>query len=176
MKQKKVIGLLGGVTWHSSAMYYEQLNELAASLGGFASANITMRSVNFAEVVPLQKNYNQQKLEEFTQRELELLKAGGAELTAICSNTFHTYLNDESMGESFVSIYDSLAQYIKEKKYGCVALLGTRYVMEEGSYAQALRRRGETRNESIRIDKERPDAVVPRDPVRGKPAKMGRTV
>ncbi len=144
--QTKTIGILGGVTWHSSLIYYQRLNQLAARGGDFCSADLTLRSVDFSRVVSLQKQGNLHALGTLFARERDTLLEAGAQVWAIASNTVHNYFRDP-LGHApdlphFVSVHDALAKHIRSVGFRRVGLFGTRYVMKPGRYSQALEARG----------------------------------
>ena len=86
----KRIGLLGGVSWESSAEYYRLINEVARKqLGGLHSADCLLRSVDFAEIEQLQRDGAWERAGERLASEASALVAGGAELLVLCTNTMH---------------------------------------------------------------------------------------
>ena len=86
----KTIGLLGGMSWESSALYYRLINELVRErLGGLHSARCLMASVDFADVEHLQATGQWERAGELLAREARHLAAGGADFILLCTNTMH---------------------------------------------------------------------------------------
>jgi aspartate racemase len=89
------IGLLGGMSWESSALFYELLNELTKErLGGLHSARVLMSSVDFAEIAELQHTGDWTRAGELLADEARRLEAAGAELLVLCTNTMHAVADD----------------------------------------------------------------------------------
>jgi aspartate racemase len=84
------IGLLGGMSWQSSAEYYRLINELVSErLGGLHSADCVMRSVDFAPIAALQKTGSWEEAGEILVAGATSLEAAGADLLVLCTNTMH---------------------------------------------------------------------------------------
>lgn len=140
----KIIGLIGGMSWESSAVYYELLNRgVRERLGGSASARCLLYSFNFAEVERLQRAGDWERLRAMMFDAGRSLKAAGAELLVLCTNTMHKVMDgvEEALGLPFVHIVDATAAAIRAADFRRPALLGTRYTMEGGFYADRLRER-----------------------------------
>lgn len=141
------IGLLGGTSWESSAHYYAQLNEgVRARLGGFHSADLVLRSVDFAEVEALQSAGDWRALGEWYAQEAAGLRAGGAELVGILANTMHLVHDDVVRGSGLpvVHVVDAVADAAVAAGFDRVALLGTRFTMASDLYPARLATRGIT--------------------------------
>src|SRR5919199_917478 len=124
----KRIGLLGGMSWESSAVYYRLVNEAARRrLGGLHSADCLLRSVEFAEIELLQREGRWQEAGERLAAEARSLVAGGAELLVLCTNTMHK-VADAIAGAidiPFVHIADTTAAAVRERGLTTVGLLAT---------------------------------------------------
>jgi aspartate racemase len=140
----KTIGLIGGMSWESSALYYQIINqEVRARLGGFHSADSLMYSFDFDEIEALQHAGN---WDEATQRMIgaaQRLERGGAEVGVICTNTMHKMFDaaQASVNIPLLHIADATAERIKAAGRHRVALLGTRYTMEQDFYKGRLTER-----------------------------------
>ncbi|HET6414164.1 MAG TPA: aspartate/glutamate racemase family protein [Anaeromyxobacter sp.] len=137
----KTIGLIGGMSWESSAHYYRLLNEgVKARLGGLHSARCILSSVDFAEIEPLQRAGLWEKAGDILNRCARGLEAAGAELLLICANTMHRVADQamRSVRIPLIHIADVTAERVQAAGLRRVALLGTRYVMEEDFYRRRL--------------------------------------
>lgn len=141
-QEMRTIGLIGGMSWESTAVYYRRLNEqVRTRLGGLHSAEILMRSVDFDAIVSLQKQGRWDdacKILAGIARELE---EGGAGCLLICTNTMHKLADEVQQAVSIplLHIADVTASAIKAGGCGRPLLLATRYTMEEDFYVQRLR-------------------------------------
>lgn len=137
----KTIGLIGGLSWESSAVYYRVINELVgAKLGGTHSAKSIMYSVDFEEVGQLQHQGNWDKLTELMIDAGTRLKNGGADFMVICANTMHKVADEveRQAGIPLLHIADATAAEVKKKGLRKVALLGTKFTMEQDFYTGRL--------------------------------------
>ena len=138
----KVIGLLGGMSWESTAEYYRIINETVKErLGGHHSAKILLYSVNFSEIETLQRKGRWQEATEFMCQAARRVELGGADCILICTNTMHKMAAEvqRAVVIPLLHIADATAMEIKKKGIGRVALLGTKYTMEEEFYKGRLR-------------------------------------
>lgn len=137
----KTIGLLGGMSWESTAVYYRRLNELvAAQIGGLASAQIVLHSVNFAEVDQLQHSGRWEELAALLVKATRGLAAAGADFVVLATNTMHKVAERiEEVGLPLLHIVDATAEAIRESGFRRVGLLGTRFTMEDDFYTGRLR-------------------------------------
>ncbi len=141
------IGLLGGTSWESTAHYYAQLNRGAAQLlGGFHSADLLLRSVDFAEIEALQSAGDWAALGERYATEARVLRDAGAEVIGILANTMHLVHDDVVRGSGLPvpHIVDAVAQAATRAGVTRLALLGTRYTMASSLYPDRLRPHGIT--------------------------------
>jgi len=138
----KRIGLLGGMSWESSAEYYRLLNEITRSrLGGLHSADCLLRSVDFAGVEELQHRGDWEAAGRRLAAEARDLVAGGAELLVLCTNTMHKVADAVSAAVDvpFVHIADPTAEAVRAAGLRSVGLLATAYTMEQDFYVGRLR-------------------------------------
>jgi aspartate racemase len=138
----KVIGLVGGMSWESTAEYYRIINQTVKErLGGHNSAKILLYSVNFSELVKLQRQGGWEEATEFVCEAARRVELGGADCILICTNTMHKMAAEvqRAVMIPLLHIADATAMAIKKKGIGRVALLGTKYTMEEEFYKGRLR-------------------------------------
>jgi aspartate racemase len=136
------IGLLGGMSWESSAEYYRLINEAARDrLGGLHSADCVLRSVDFAEIEELQRAKDWARAGERLAAEARLLEAAGSELVVLCTNTMHKVADviSAAVGIPLVHIADASADAVRAAGLSTVGLLATAYTMEEDFYVGRLR-------------------------------------
>jgi aspartate racemase len=135
------IGLIGGMSWESTAVYYRRLNEqVRAALGGLHSADIVMRSVDFADIVELQHADawdDAGKLLAGVGRELQ---SAGAECVLICTNTMHKVADrvQDAVDVPVIHIVDVTAKALQHAGARRPLLLATRYTMEQDFYRARL--------------------------------------
>lgn len=138
----KKIGLLGGMSWESTAVYYRQLNEaVRARRGGLASADILMRSLDFDEVVTLQKADRWDAAADLLGEAAAGLARAGADCILICTNTMHLVAGPvaEKAGVPLINIIDETARAITAAGCRRPLLLATRYTMEHGFYTNRMK-------------------------------------
>ncbi|RQD72616.1 MAG: aspartate/glutamate racemase family protein [Halanaerobium sp. MSAO_Bac5] len=138
----KTIALIGGMSWESSLEYYRMINQFVkAELGEPHSAEIIMYSVDFAEFEKLQHQGEWELLsEKMIEIALKLEKAGG-DILLICTNTMHKMAAEveAAINIPLLHIADSAGEKIKEVNLDKVALLGTKFTMEEDFYKKRLK-------------------------------------
>ncbi|CAN7489990.1 aspartate/glutamate racemase family protein [Devosia sp. LjRoot3] len=143
----KTIGLIGGMSWESTAHYYRILNqETAARLGGLHSAPVLVDSLDFAPIAELQSEGKWDEAGALLNRSALRLKAAGAEVIGLATNTMHLVAEQMMAGVDtpFVHIADPTADALLADGYTTVGLLGTRFTMEMGFYRERLEQRGLT--------------------------------
>ena len=136
------IGLLGGMSWESSAEYYRLVNEATRErLGGLHSADCVLRSVDFADVERLQRAGRWEEAGALLAGEAAALVAGGAELLVLCTNTMHKVADviTAAVDIPFVHIADTTADAVRAHGFRTVGLLATGYTMEQDFYVGRLR-------------------------------------
>ncbi len=139
------IGLIGGMSFESTAVYYKLINEMVRDrLGGLASADLLMHSVNFADVVDMQKAGRWDLAAAHLANSASSLKAAGAECVLICTNTMHLVAQEvqESVDVPLIHIIDETAKALSARGLRRPLLLATRYTMEHGFYAERMKTLG----------------------------------
>ncbi|MFD6539778.1 aspartate/glutamate racemase family protein [Streptomyces goshikiensis] len=137
----KTIGLLGGMSWESTAEYYRLLNELTRErLGGLHSARCVLYSVDFAEIERLQAGGLWSEAGEVLAAAAGSLEAAGADLVLICTNTMHKVADQVQAGISvpLLHLADATADAVKAAGARRVGLLGTAFTMEQDFYRGRL--------------------------------------
>jgi len=138
---QKVIGLIGGLSWESSAEYYRILNEaVRARLGGLHSARILMWSFDFAEIEALQHVGRWDEATKLMLDAARRLERGGADFVLIASNTMHRMAADvqAAIDIPLLHIADPTAERIRAAGVARVGLLGTTFTMEQDFYKGRL--------------------------------------
>jgi aspartate racemase len=138
----KTIGLIGGMSWESTAEYYRILNQtIKERLGGHHSGKILLYSVDFSEIETLQREGRWEEATEFMCHAAMRVERGGAECILICTNTMHKMAAEvqQAVKIPLLHIADATAMAIKKRGIERVALLGTKYTMEEDFYKGRLR-------------------------------------
>jgi aspartate racemase len=141
------IGLIGGTSWESSAHYYALLNQgVRERLGGFHSADLVLRSVDFAEIEALQRAGDWTALGARYAAEAASLRDAGAEVIGILANTMHLVHDDvvRGAGVSVPHVVDAVAAAASRAGVQRLALLGTRYTMASALYPDRLRTHGQS--------------------------------
>ncbi|HWP81726.1 MAG TPA: aspartate/glutamate racemase family protein [Bacteroidota bacterium] len=139
----KTIGLIGGLSWESSAEYYRLLNqEFQRRLGGYHSAPLLMYSFNLAEMEPLQRTGQWDKAAARMVKAAQQLEQAGADFLLISSNTMHITAPEVERNVSLplLHIADATAEAIGKAGLKRVGLLGTAYTMEKDFYKARLTR------------------------------------
>jgi len=137
----KTIGLIGGMSWESTSLYYRIINtEIKKALGGLHSARLLVYSFDFDDIVTLQKAG---AWDQATQKLVEAgnaLKAAGAEALVICTNTMHITAAavEAGTGLPLIHIADCTALEIREHGLDSIGLIGTQFTMEQPFYRQRL--------------------------------------
>jgi aspartate racemase len=140
----RCIGLLGGMSWESSAVSYRMVNEAVRdALGGLHSADLLLRSVDFAPVEALQRAGDWDAAGALLAREARALQDAGAELLVLCTNTMHKVAPaiEAALDVPLVHIADATAAAVREAGLRRVGLLATAYTMEQDFYVGRLRDR-----------------------------------
>jgi aspartate racemase len=130
----KTIGMIGGMSWESSSVYYQFINrEVQKRLGGVHSAKSLMYSVDFDEMEKLQSTGQWREAGQELADVCSMLARGGADFVMLCCNTMHLVFEAmEKSGVPLLHIADPLGAAIKRDGFGTVGLIGTRYTMEDG--------------------------------------------
>ncbi|MBO9574451.1 MAG: aspartate/glutamate racemase family protein [Sphingobium sp.] len=141
----KRIGLIGGMSWQSTTIYYRLINlAVQARLGGHASADIVLRSLDFAPIEELQRAGDWTGLDAMMAQAAQDVEAAGADLLLICANTMHRCADavENAVDIPLLHIAEPLEIALAELEIETVGLLGTRYVMEQGFYRERLEEAG----------------------------------
>jgi aspartate racemase len=137
----KTIGLLGGMSWESSILYYQIINETVRErLGGLHSAQSLMYSFDFAEIEALQMADDWDGATHRMIHAARQVERGGADCLVICTNTMHKMADDvqNAIDIPLIHIADAAAQAIKAQGMTSIGLLGTRFTMEQDFYRGRL--------------------------------------
>ena len=137
----KTIGLIGGMSWESTVTYYKIINEtVKEKLGGLHSAKCILYSIDFQEIEECQANGNWEKSGEILGEAANNLEKAGADFIVICTNTMHKVVNQikEKISIPILHIAEMTAEKILEKGLKNIALLGTKYTMEQDFYKSKL--------------------------------------
>ncbi len=150
----KTIGLIGGMSWESTGEYYRIVNErVSAALGGYHSAKLLLYSVDFAEVEAEQRKEDWTRVGEQMADAAQRLVRGGADFVLLGTNTMHRCADaiQAAIPVPFIHIADATADALLARGLTRVALLGTRYTMEQDFIKARLAMRG------ITVDVPQPD-------------------
>ncbi|MFT9122022.1 MAG: aspartate/glutamate racemase family protein [Zymomonas mobilis subsp. pomaceae] len=141
----KRIGLIGGMSWESTVTYYQIINEaIREACGGLVSADLVMHSLDFSEVVALQKADRWKDAAVLLGSAGARLAHAGAECVLICTNTMHLVADtvEKMSGVTLINIVDETAAALKADGRRRPLLLATRYTMEHGFYTDRMRSHG----------------------------------
>lgn len=137
----KTIGLIGGMSWESSKVYYEYTNQMAKErLGGSHSSKSIMTTVDFAEIEKWSFEGNWDKIGDMMANHAIKLEKAGADMVVLCTNTIHLVSDRiiNSVAIPFLHIADATGEAIQTKGLKKVALLGTKFTMEKDFYTKIL--------------------------------------
>ncbi len=137
----RVIGMLGGMSWESSAEYYRLANELIRTrLGGLHSARLVLASVDFAEIERLQVEGEWNAAGRHLAEVAQGVEAAGAELLVLCTNTMHKVADQVQAAVSIPLLHlaDATAAAVQRDELTTVGLLGTAFTMEQDFYRDRL--------------------------------------
>ena len=141
----RTIGLLGGMSWESTALYYRLINEeTRRRLGGLHSARTVLFSVDFHEIEAMQDRDDWTAAAELLGDAAVRVEKAGADFLLICTNTMHKVADDveKRVNIPLLHLADATADRIVECGVSTVGLLGTRFTMEQDFYRERLERRG----------------------------------
>lgn len=139
-----MIGLIGGMSWESTKVYYELLNRFVRERdGGLHSANIILRSLDFAPIAQLQHQGKWDELGRLLTQEALLLQDARATCVALATNTMHKVADqlEEALSIPLVHIADAVGQQAVKEGYEQLCLLGTRFTMQEAFYKDRLQQK-----------------------------------
>ncbi|MEM6529715.1 MAG: amino acid racemase, partial [Chloroflexota bacterium] len=138
----KTIGIIGGMSWESSAEYYRIINEtVKARLGGYHNAQSLMFTVNFHDIETRQMSGAWDEMGTMMADAASRLQAGGADCVVLATNTMHklTAHIEAAIEIPFIHIADATAERVQAAGIQNIGLLGTRFTMEDDFYAGRLR-------------------------------------
>src|SRR3954465_13822163 len=138
----QMIGLIGGMSWESTAVYYRRINEqVRVRLGGLHSADVVMRSVDFAGIVGLQQTDAWDQASAVLADIGRDLQNAGAKCLLICTNTMHKLADNiqRAIDVPLLHIVDVTGEALKAAGMRRPLLLATRYTMEQDFYLSRLR-------------------------------------
>ena len=141
----KTIGIIGGMSWHSTALYYRLINEgIQKRLGGLHSAKILLASVDFNEIAQLQNNNRWQKAGEILAEHALKLQLSGADFILIATNTMHISVPviESKINIPILHIANATADRLVAASIKTTGLLGTRFTMQMDYYTSRLKDRG----------------------------------
>ena len=159
----RTVGLIGGMSWHSTATYYRLVNEtVAESRGGHASARIALQSLDFAEVRDLQVDEDWDGAAALLVEAGRRCVAGGATTVAICTNLMHKVAPEveRALDVPLLHIADAVAAEAQRRGWRTLGILGTGWVMAETFYADRLAGHGIAAVSPGAADREMVDAVI----------------
>ena len=137
----KTIGIIGGMSPESTVLYYQIINrETNRRLGGNRSAKILLDSVDFEEIVRLQKSGDWAAAGNVLAQSARKLEAGGADFLLLATNTMHKVAPaiEQAAGIPLLHVVDATAAAIKRQGLSAVGLLGTRFTMSDGFYTERM--------------------------------------
>jgi aspartate racemase len=140
-----MIGLIGGMSWESTVEYYRIMNEMVKQkLGGWHSAEILLYSVDFEEIVRLQRKGDWDRLGKILGDIAVKLENAGAKAILICTNTMHKVADEVERRISIplINIIDVTAEALKKDRVKKAGLLGTKFTMEDGFYQERAKKHG----------------------------------
>ena len=139
------IGLIGGMSWESTSIYYSLLNRLTAErFGAWRQPLVLIDSLNFQEIVALQASNDWDATGELLVDSAQRLERAGASVLAIAANTMHMNYDvvNNSVSLPVIDIRDAILQELRARGSTALSLLGTKYVMENDFFASYLRAEG----------------------------------
>jgi len=143
----KTMGLIGGMSWESTALYYRLVNRaIAAKLGGLHSARLLLYSVDFHDVEVLQQRGDWDESGAYLADVARALERGGADFVVLCTNTMHKVADaiTSAVDIPLLHIADPTADEALRQGVRRIGLLGTRFTMEQDFYRKRLEARGLT--------------------------------
>lgn len=166
----KTIGLIGGMSWESTVLYYRAINRaVGARLGGLHSARLLLYSVDFAEIEDMQRRGAWGEAGVRLAEVAQALERGGADFLVLCANTMHEVADaiTEAVRIPLLHIADATADALVAAGVRRVGLLGTRFTMERDFYRRRLEARGLTVVVPSESDRETVHRVIYEELCRG---------
>ncbi len=137
----KTIGLLGGMSWESTAVYYREINEqVKKTLGGYSSAKLIINSLEFGGLEEMMQVENWRDIQEVLVQGAQTLEKAGVDFLLICSNTMHKNAGivKENINIPILHIVDATGKILTDNGIRKVGLLGTKFTMEQDYYKGML--------------------------------------
>ncbi len=141
----QTIGLIGGMSWESSAAYYQGLNlGVEKRVGGLSSAKTVMASVDFAEVTALQQDERWDDVAAILSAAAQGVERAGADFLMLCTTTFHRVAEqvEAAVDIPLLHLADVVAEAAKEQSVEVLALLGTKFAMNRTFFTERIARHG----------------------------------
>jgi aspartate racemase len=140
------IGIIGGLSWESTASYYRYFNELFVGANEWSQPQLIIDSVDFGTIVPLQREGNWEATGEILAAAAQRLERSGATVLGIGANTMHLNFNrvQSAVAIPVVDVRDAVAKESLGRGHHTMALLGTKYLIEEEFYSDRLQDLGVT--------------------------------
>jgi len=140
------IGIIGGLSWESTASYYRYFNELFFGTNEWSQPQLLIDSVDFGAIVPLQREGNWKATGEILAASTQRLERAGATVLGIGANTMHVNFSEvqDAVAVPVVDVRDAVAKESLDKGHQTIALLGTKYLIEGDFYSDRLRELGVT--------------------------------
>jgi aspartate racemase len=135
------LGLIGGMSWESTAHYYQHINQvIQRERGGYSSADLLLHSLDFSVIEQLQHSEQWEEAGKILAESARLLEKAGAELILICTNTMHkiAFAVESAISVPLLHIADPLGEKIREEGFRRAILLGTEFTMNEDFYKKRL--------------------------------------
>jgi aspartate racemase len=141
----QTIGLIGGMSWESSAAYYQDLNRgVEKRAGGLASAKSVLSSLDFAEVNALQEAERWDDIAELLAQAARGVEAAGADFLMLCTTTFHRVADEveAAVGIPLLHLADPVAQACRAERLTSVGFIGTAFSMEQSFFTDRIASHG----------------------------------
>jgi aspartate racemase len=141
----QTIGLVGGMSWESSAVYYRDLNlGVAARLGGLSSPKLVLSTVDFAELSALEDEERWQQIGELLAEAARGVERGGADFLLLCTTTFHKVADqvEEAVSIPLLHLGDVVAEEVRRQGVSTVGFIGTSVAMSDTFFIDRLARHG----------------------------------
>ncbi len=141
LSEQKTIGIIGGVSWESTALYYKLINKsIRERLGNLNSAKILLYSVNYQHIVKLEQAGRWDEIGNQLADAAKVLQNAGADFLILCCNTLHkvTPFIEAAIEVPFLHIADAAGTVLTNNKIQKIGLLGTQFTMEDGFYSSRL--------------------------------------
>jgi len=163
MVAMETIGLVGGMSWHSTVEYYRLVNELVAERrGGHSSAKVTLQSLDFAEIRECQVHDDWDRAGRLIAQAAQRCERAGADRVLLCTNLMHRVADDvqAAIGVPLLHIADAIAEAARSRGWSRLGVLGARWVMEEEFYVGRLAAHGLAVEVPVAEDRAEVDRVI----------------